>query len=174
MIPERYSIPIATPDGQFLARYSGTGLCALDFPPGQPGTLSCRASREASSASAQGAPPAVQRWHATTVKALLDALAGRPPVALPPLDLSCGTAFQQAVWGVLSRIRCGETLSYGEVAYALGRPGAGRAVGSACGANPVPVLVPCHRVLAAGRKLGGFSGGLGWKRLLLERENVRF
>ena len=62
---------------------------------------------------------------------------------------------------------------YSEVAKALGRPGATHAVGSACGANPIPVLVPCHRVLAANSKLGGFSGGLDWKRLLLAREGVR-
>lgn len=70
------------------------------------------------------------------------------------------------------RIPPGETRSYGEIAAALGQPLASRAVGGACGANPIPVLVPCHRVLAANGRLGGFSGGLDWKRRLLAIEGV--
>ena len=62
--------------------------------------------------------------------------------------------------------------SYGQVAQGIGRPGAVRAVGQACGANPIPVMIPCHRVLAAGGKLGGFSSGLDWKRKLLAREGA--
>jgi O-6-methylguanine DNA methyltransferase len=73
----------------------------------------------------------------------------------------------------MRQIRTGQTRSYGEIASAIGKPNALRAVGGACGANPIPVFVPCHRVLAANRKLGGFSGGLNWKRKLLEREGVR-
>ena len=72
------------------------------------------------------------------------------------------------------KISIGKTKSYGEIAAAIGNPKAVRAVGGACGANPVPVLVPCHRVLAANKKLGGFSGGLDWKRSLLKREGVKF
>ena len=71
------------------------------------------------------------------------------------------------------KISTGKTKSYGEIASAIGKPKAVRAVGGACGANPVPVLVPCHRVLAANKKLGGFSGGLDWKRSLLAREGVK-
>lgn len=70
------------------------------------------------------------------------------------------------------KIRAGRTQSYGEIAAEIGRPNAVRAVGGACGANPWPVLIPCHRVLAANRKLGGFSGGLDWKIKLLAREGV--
>jgi O-6-methylguanine DNA methyltransferase len=92
---------------------------------------------------------------------------------LPPLDFSRGTSFQQRVWRALLEIPAGETRSYGEIAAAVGEPGAARAAGAACGANPIPVLVPCHRVLAAHKKLGGFSAGLKWKRLLLEREASR-
>lgn len=66
----------------------------------------------------------------------------------------------------------GETKSYGEIAMELHRPLASRAVGGACGANPIPVLVPCHRVLAANGRLGGFSGGLEWKRRLLAIEGI--
>jgi len=72
----------------------------------------------------------------------------------------------------MTKIPLGKTGSYGELARAIGRPKAVRAVGGACGANPIPVLVPCHRVLAANHKLGGFSGGLDRKRELLKREGV--
>jgi O-6-methylguanine DNA methyltransferase len=92
---------------------------------------------------------------------------------LPPLDLNAGTEFQRSVWEQLRKIALGETRSYGEIARALRNPRAFRAVGSACGANPIPVLIPCHRVLAANHKLGGFSGGLDWKKKLLWREESR-
>lgn len=72
----------------------------------------------------------------------------------------------------MRKIKPGQTQSYGEIAAAIGKPKAVRAVGGACGANPIPLLVPCHRVLAANQKIGGFSGGLEWKRKLLARENV--
>ena len=99
-------------------------------------------------------------------------LAGHPAGALPPLDLSGGTDFQTKVWNAMKKIRVGRTQSYGEIARAIGRPKAVRAVGGACGANPIPVLIPCHRVLAANHRLGGFSGGLDWKRKRLAREGV--
>jgi O-6-methylguanine DNA methyltransferase len=105
--------------------------------------------------------------------ALKNILAGRKPKDLPPLDLA-GTEFQKSVWSALRNISAGKTKSYGEIARAIGKPKAVRAVGGACGANPVPVLVPCHRVLAANQKLGGFSGGLDWKRSLLEREGIKY
>jgi O-6-methylguanine DNA methyltransferase len=105
---------------------------------------------------------------------LKNVLAGRSPKKFPPLDLSNGTTFQRNVWRALRKIQRGKTESYGEIARAVGRPKAVRAVGGACGANPIPVLVPCHRVLAANKKLGGFSGGLNWKRKLLTREGVMF
>jgi len=89
-----------------------------------------------------------------------------------PLDLSCGTDFDRAVWRALARIPPRETRSYGEVARATGRPRAARAVGNACGRNPVPVVVPCHRVVAAGG-IGGFGLGLGLKRRLLALEGIR-
>ena len=73
----------------------------------------------------------------------------------------------------MQKIRVGQTQSYGEIARTIGKPKAVRAVGGACGANPIPVLIPCHRVLAANRKIGGFSSGLDWKRTLLKREGVR-
>ena len=153
---------IATPDGEFVAFYSEAGLAGLNFP----GTGKVAFSNAA-------APAPVRAWHRMTAAALPRALAGREPGTLPPLDLSAGTTFQQSVWQALRQIRFGQTRSYGEIARAIGKPKALRAVGGACGANPIPVLVPCHRVLAANQKIGGFSGGLDWKRRLLEREGVQ-
>jgi O-6-methylguanine DNA methyltransferase len=118
-------------------------------------------------------PKEVRQWHTLTEAALAQALGGRVPERLPPVDLSAGSDFQQRVWRALLEIGWGRTKSYGEVAAAIGQPKAVRAVGGACGANPVPVLVPCHRVLAAKQKIGGFSGGLDWKRALLAREGIR-
>ena len=86
------------------------------------------------------------------------------------LDLSSGTEFQQQVWRTLTRIPRGETRSYGWVAKRVGNPMASRAVGSACGANPVPIIVPCHRVIAGNGSIGGFGGGLPMKRRLLALE----
>ena len=88
-----------------------------------------------------------------------------------PLSLM-GTPFQQLVWNALEAIPFGTTESYGAIANAIGRPRAVRAVGRAIGCNPVPLIIPCHRVIGAGGKLTGFSGGLDRKRWLLKRENA--
>lgn len=83
-----------------------------------------------------------------------------------------GTPFQLAVWRALLSIPYGETVSYGELAQRLGTPGAARAVGVANGANPLPVIVPCHRVIGADGSLTGFGGGLPIKRALLALERA--
>jgi O-6-methylguanine DNA methyltransferase len=92
-----------------------------------------------------------------------------------PLDLPVvldGTPFQRAAWQVLREIPRGQVITYGELATRAGKPGAARAAGSACGANRIPLFVPCHRVVAASG-LGGFGGGLTLKRVLLAMEGVR-
>jgi methylated-DNA-[protein]-cysteine S-methyltransferase len=86
------------------------------------------------------------------------------------LDLSAATAFQRQVWQLTRLIPYGETRSYGWVAGQLGKAGAGRAVGQALGRNPLPVIVPCHRVVAKDGGLGGYSGGVGMKQHLLYLE----
>jgi AraC family transcriptional regulator of adaptative response/methylated-DNA-[protein]-cysteine methyltransferase len=88
-----------------------------------------------------------------------------------PLDVA-GTAFQERVWRELRRIPPGETRSYADIAAAIGAPGATRAVGTANGANPVAVLVPCHRVIRSDGSLGGYAGGLTRKRRLLSAEGA--
>ena len=104
------------------------------------------------------------------VAAALEVVDGRS-TALPPVDLR-GTAFQLDVWAALQRVPAGRTVTYGELAAAAGHPTAVRAVGSACGANPVAVLVPCHRVLPADGSLGGFRCGPARKAALLRREGA--
>ena len=83
-----------------------------------------------------------------------------------------GTPFQVAVWKAMLRIPAGKTRSYAEVARAIGRPSAYRAVAQACGANPIPVIVPCHRVVAS-NGLGGYTGGIERKIHLLSVEGIR-
>jgi methylated-DNA-[protein]-cysteine S-methyltransferase len=87
-----------------------------------------------------------------------------------PVRIRRGSDFERAVWREMTRIPYGETLTYGEVASLVGDPGAARAVGVACNRNPVPVIVPCHRIVGAGGKLVGFGGGLDRKVHLLELE----
>jgi methylated-DNA-[protein]-cysteine S-methyltransferase len=81
-----------------------------------------------------------------------------------------GTPFQERVWTALRSIPFGATVSYGEIAHRIGRPSAVRAVGAANGANPLPIVVPCHRVIGADNSLTGFGGGLETKRFLLAHE----
>lgn len=90
-----------------------------------------------------------------------------------PLDLSCGTPFQQSVWQVLRTIPRGQALSYSAVAERIGKPRAVRAVGSAIGRNPLSIVVPCHRVLGAHGALTGYAGGLERKAALLRLEGAR-
>ena len=88
-------------------------------------------------------------------------------------DLSAGTDFQQRVWQAARLIPRGETRSYGWVAAQAGSPRGFRATGQAMGKNPVPVIVPCHRVIAGDGTIGGFSSGLDRKRLLMSLESIR-
>ena len=83
-----------------------------------------------------------------------------------------GTAFQQRVWAVLQTIPRGELRTYAQVADAIGQPGSVRAVGAAIGRNPLPLLIPCHRVVGSNGNLTGFSGGIAAKRWLLQREGI--
>lgn len=84
-----------------------------------------------------------------------------------------GTRFQRRVWDALRQIRYGETISYGELARRIGNPKASRAVGAANGRNPLPIVIPCHRVIGADGTLTGFGGGLPIKEKLLEHERAR-
>ena len=160
-----FELVIPTAKGEFTARYSAKGLAGLEFP------------KTTSNLRLRPPVPAevlqhISDWHRLATKALKMALTGCEPVELPPLDVVAGTAFQRDVWRAMQAVPWGKTTSYAELARRIGRPKAVRAVGGACGANPIPVFIPCHRVLAADGKLGGFSGGLDWKRTLLAAEAV--
>lgn len=164
------NLAVATAAGRFIARYSDAGLVELKFPTSAEGGV--RSAELKGDCSHRLLQEKIRGWHRLTAAALKKVLAGRPAGKLPPLDWADKTEFQKSVWRALLKTSPGHTKSYGEIAQAIGKPRAVRAVGGACGANPVPVLVPCHRVLAANQKLGGFSGGLDWKRKLLAGEGV--
>ncbi|MEY4312894.1 MAG: hypothetical protein RLZZ319_403 [Actinomycetota bacterium] len=110
---------------------------------------------------------------AVAAKQLAEYFAGKRKEFDVPVSLG-GTPFQRSVWGVLEGIPFGEVRSYGDVGMSTGRATAGRAVGGAVGANPVPIIVPCHRVLASDGRITGYSGGNGisTKVWLLDHEGI--
>lgn len=136
-------------------------LGAADPPPTPPGLPA-------------GAPVALQTSAARLAEDLERYVAGAAVAFGAPLDLRRATPFRRAVWQALREVGWGERTTYGALARAAGRPRAARAAGQACGANPLPLLVPCHRALAAGERLGGWSGAPGLKERLLALEGIRW
>ena len=120
-----------------------------------------------------GLPPGAQIRSCAVLEDAADQLgayfAGELRLFALPLDL-VGTPFQLRAWRALADVPYGATVSYGEQARRLGRPAAARAVGAANGRNPVPIVLPCHRIVGADRSLVGFGGGLDRKAWLLEHE----
>ena len=155
----RYMV-VASSLGPVLVAATAKGLCRISFDEDE-GDLRRRFPK-AEIVPGDAALGAL----ATQVVRLIESPA--EPLDLP-LDVN-GTAFQQAVWAALRAIPAGETRSYGEIAAAIGRPGAVRAAGTACGDNGLAVLIPCHRVLRSDGSLGGYAYGLARKKALLERE----
>ncbi len=158
--------------------WNGRGLTRVLLPEETPARLQERLLRGlpagAELADREEAPPFVQQ----AIAAMQAHLAGRPdPLRDVPLDLARAGPFERRVYAAARAIDPGHTLTYGEVAARIEDPSALRAVGQALGANPWPLVVPCHRVLAAGGRLGGFSapGGSETKRrlLVLEMEMTR-
>lgn len=89
-----------------------------------------------------------------------------------PLNFESGTEFQQSVWKEMLKIPFGEVMTYGAVAKALGKPGASRAIGGACNKNPIPLIIPCHRIVSSDG-LGGFAYGLAMKKEILDLESSK-
>ena len=147
--------------GPMLVAATDKGVCCLAFGEGE-------AALQARFPNAQ-LVPAGEDFRDLFAQVLEAVEQPGPGSAAIPLDIK-GTAFQQRVWEELRRIPHGETRSYGELAAALGKPKASRAVGGANGANHVAVLIPCHRVIAADGTLGGYAYGLEIKAELLRRE----
>jgi len=151
---------VPTSLGSMLVAATDKGICRLSFNEGADEL----AKRFPLATIAQG-----DQVFASLCEQVVDAVERPGRAANLPLDVQ-GTAFQEAVWEQLRAIPPGETRSYGEIAARLGKPGASRAVGQANGANPVAVLTPCHRVVAADGSLGGYAWGEDIKRELLRRE----
>jgi len=139
-------------------------LAAIMFLP-QPRMLPYLVERTYGNAGEENSAPLAQ-----PIEQLEEYFAGRRLVFRLPLDLDQGTPFQRRVWKALLDIPYGTTVTYKDVAAAISQPSAVRAVGSANGSNPIPIVVPCHRVIAAGGKIGGYGGGIPVKTKLLDIE----
>jgi AraC family transcriptional regulator of adaptative response/methylated-DNA-[protein]-cysteine methyltransferase len=150
--------------GRVLLAATEKGVCALSLGD-DAAELEAWLREEFPAATIQRADAELRDW----LQALLDHLAGELPHPALPLDVR-GTAFQRRVWEELRRIPAGETRTYTQVAAALGKPEAVRAVARACATNPVSVLTPCHRVVGADGSLRGYRWGVVRKKKLLERE----
>ena len=164
----RYAAPPAAGfNSELLVVTDGDGnLRALDFADYEDRMRTLLARHYGSVALVDGAVPAI-------VAAALDAYFGGDLTALDPLPVATGgSAFQRGVWAALRRIPAGTTTGYGALAAMLGKPGAARAVGLANGANPIGIVVPCHRVIGASGALTGYAGGVERKRWLLEHEGA--
>lgn len=147
---------MASPVGDLLLQTDNEHLTAISFAPFRPPLL-----------DAEPAHPVLARARGQ----LEEYFAGRRRDFDIPLAAT-GTSFQQRVWAALSTIPYGRTTSYGEIARRLGLPvGASRAVGAANGANPIAIMVPCHRVIGSNGSLTGYAGGLQRKQLLLQIES---
>jgi O-6-methylguanine DNA methyltransferase len=159
---------LETPVGPMLALASDTALCALEFSStGRLSRLDARLARWFESPDvADGSSAVIDR-----TRAWLDAyFAGDPADAgMLPLDLR-GGAFELTVWTALRQLKSGDVTTYGAIARQIGSPQASRAVGLANGANPIAIIVPCHRVIGANGALTGYGGGLDRKRWLLNHE----
>ncbi len=161
----RYEI-VSTSLGRMLIAASERGVCEASFGESEVALLA-ECSHRFAGADVVAADKRMRELARTVAAAVEDPL----DIAEVPLDLR-GTVFQLAVWEALRGIPPGKTVSYSELARAIGRPTAVRAVAGACGANPVAVVVPCHRVIGADGSLTGYASGLERKRTLLEREGV--
>jgi len=159
----RYTI-VESPLGQLLVGATDTGVCAVAM-----GTSSAELARglarEYPAAEISADDRALARW----AKAILAHLAGRRPRLDLPLDVQA-TAFQWQVWDALRAIPYGQTRTYAEVAAAIGRPRAVRAVARACATNPVALAIPCHRVVASTGAVSGYRWGVSRKKTLLSSE----
>ncbi len=157
---------LETPIGGLRIEATPLGVHRVKFATGAP-RGEARAGGPESKASAARA---ARKHLDAACRQLREYFAGRRSRFELALDLE-GTAYQRSVWRALQKIPFGRTQSYRETAARLGMPGAARAVGRACATNPVPVVVPCHRVVGSDARLRGYDGGLWRKRLLLDLEN---
>lgn len=161
--PIRFAVG-RTDIGWVLVAGTGRGPCAIALGESREALIDSLEARFAGAEPREGDPDTA-RWLSRVTEWILSP---RRRLDLP-LDIR-GTAFQRSVWRELCRIPAGTTASYGEVARRIGKPGSARAVARACASNPLALAVPCHRVIRSDGELGGYGGGVGRKRALLERE----
>jgi O-6-methylguanine DNA methyltransferase len=154
-----------TPIGKLLVAATSRGICRICFPNESAAHRARWFDRHFSATPRKGEQGSLGE----AIRQLIRYFEGHEESFEVPLDLR-GTPFQVQVWRQLLEIPYGTTVSYGEVAHAIGNPRANQAVGSAVGKNPVPVVVPCHRVIGHDGTLVGFGGGLPTKVKLLELE----
>jgi len=162
-----FASPVATPIGEMYALASGSALCALEFGGGG------RRARLEARRRRWFPPHTIEEGEAPVTARVREWLDGYFAGIEARVDLPLafyGAAFEQRVWRALLEIPAGETRSYGAIAKSLGSAGASRAVGLANGANPIAIIVPCHRVIGSSGSLTGYGGGLERKRWLLDHE----
>jgi methylated-DNA-[protein]-cysteine S-methyltransferase len=147
---------LATPIGELGVAVDGDGVCRVDF----------RGSPDSSGSAAPGGDPVLDE----ALSQLRSYFAGELTDFDLPLSVTDGSPFERAVWRAIAAIPYAQMRTYGEIAADVGAPDGARAVGVACNRNPLPLVVPCHRVVGAGGKLVGFGGGLPRKRFLLALE----
>ncbi len=164
-------VAVESPVGLMMIGATDRGLCSIQFGDAQEELLAAlRKEYPAAAIEPMGTPhpPEFERW----IEALRNHLEGNRPRLDLPLDIHA-TAFQVRVWNYLQSIPYGEVQSYGEVAAAIGKPSATRAVARACATNRVAVAIPCHRVIRGAGELGGYRWGLARKRALIDRERTK-
>jgi methylated-DNA-[protein]-cysteine S-methyltransferase len=152
--------------------WSARGVAGVQLPERHERAMRDRLRRRFPEASEAAPPPDIQQ----AIDGIVALLRGEPPDFSPiTLDMDGIPPFRQAIYVLLRSIPAGATLSYGEIAARLGDGSAARDVGEAMGKNPFPIIVPCHRVVAAGGRVGGFSavGGVATKLRMLNIENAR-
>ena len=163
----QYTIVDAPMVGRLLVAGTGRGVCSVTFGD-EDEALETALAKEYPSADLARDGENLSLW----VKAILTHLSGQLPRLDLPLDVQA-SAFRLRVWEELRRIPYGETRTYAQVAAAIGKPAAVRAVASACAANPAALVTPCHRVVRTDGSLGGYRWGLGRKEVLLKKEKSR-
>ncbi len=158
---------VASPLGHVLIAATANGVCAVKLGDNE-SALERDLRREYPAADIRAREKPRPEW----VKAIVQHLRGQDASVALPIDVQA-TAFQWKVWRALQQIPCGETRAYAEVARAIGKPTAARAVARACATNPVCLVVPCHRVVQTDGGLGGYRWGIERKKRLLEAERRR-
>ncbi len=172
MEPDCGHIVFETALGWIGLGWSANGVTHLQLPEKDRSATETRLLARGASSEAGRPPPAIE----AVVDALMNYASGETiDFSSTPLDLAGADDFRLVIYEQARQLGYGETTTYGSLCESAGHPGMARETGAAMGSNPVPILVPCHRVLAAGGKMGGFSapGGVFTKRRLLDMEHAR-